>query len=159
MQQKTLCKDWYWGKILLGALYISIAVAVVATVMLAVPRDTPDQPKVYLGGEKITVTVLNTKELQEVGLSGRKSLGKNEGLLFNFPEPGFHGIWMKDMLFPIDVIWFNNDKIVDVWENASPDSYPKVYTPIEKATIVLEVNAGFVSEHHLKTGDMLGRIK
>lgn len=148
------------GKLLLGVLYTSIAVAVViAVVFFTVPRESPYISKVFLAGEELKLTFASTEELRRVGLSGRKGLGKNEGMLFNFPEPGFHGIWMKDMLFPIDVIWFNNDKIVDVWENASPDSYPKVHTPREKATIVLEVNAGFVSEHHLKTGDMLGRIK
>lgn len=146
-----------FGKLLLGAMYTSIAVAIVATAMLVV--STADMPRkliVSLGSEEITAVVADTKELREKGLIGRKNLKANEGMLFAFTEPGLHGFWMKDMQLPIDIIWFDeNYQIVDVWERALPASYPKVFTPHTPAQFVLEVQAGYFEDHHLKTGNIL----
>lgn len=144
------------GKILLLALYSSIAVAILATAMLAVYTKEPYESKVFLGGEEISVFVADNAILREKGLSGQKSLARNEGMLFVFAEPGLHGFWMKDMHFPIDIIWFDeNYQIVDAWERALPDSYPKVFIPKLKAKFVLEVPAGFFSEHNLKMGNII----
>jgi len=142
-------------KILLGALCASIAVAVVATAMLAVsPKDTIAE--VVIAGERLKVVVANTPELQEKGLGGRKSLEPNGGMLFIFPKPGFYGFWMKDMKIPIDIIWFDaNRRIVDVWENATPESYPEAREPRDASLYVLEVNAGFYKKHTLKKGDVV----
>lgn len=145
------------GKPLLRALYASIAVAILVIAMLAVSFKKPAQMQVFLGGKGIAVAVADTPALRNRGLSGRKELKENEGMLFNFPEPGLYGFWMKDMYFPIDVIWFDaNRQIIDVWENATPDSFPQTYTPHSFAQFVLEVPAGFFSSHHLKVGNILG---
>lgn len=144
------------GKVLLSALYMGIAVAILVTAMLAVHTKEPSKSVVFLGGKEISVLVADNATLREKGLSGQKSLAGNEGMLFIFLEPGFHSFWMKDMNFPIDIIWFNeNYQIVDVWERASPDSYPMVYTPSLKAKFVLEVTDGFFSEHNLKIGNTI----
>ncbi|MGB2580567.1 MAG: DUF192 domain-containing protein [Minisyncoccia bacterium] len=144
------------GKILLSALYTSIAVAILATAMLSVYTKKPYKSKVFIAGEEISVFVADTATLRAKGLSGQKSLDRNEGALFVFAEPGLHGFWMKDMYFPIDIIWFDeNYQIVDVWERVSPDSYPRVYIPSLKAKFVLEATAGFFSEHNLKIGNTI----
>lgn len=144
------------GKILLSALYASIAVVILATAMLAVYTKEPYESKVFLGGDEISVFVADNAILREKGLSGQKNLGSNEGMLFVFEEPSLHGFWMKDMHFPIDIIWFDeNYQIVDVWERALPDSYPKIFVPSLKAKFVLEVQAGFFSEHNLKMGNTI----
>jgi len=151
MTQTTLI-----GKLLLGALYTSIAVAVVATAMLAVPKGAPSGTKVLLAGEEILVTVADTPQLREKGLSFHKPLLENKGMFFVFPEPSLYGFWMKDMVFPIDIIWFDaNQRIVDVWENATPQTYPEIRTPRSESKYVLEVNAGFYKNHALKRGDVV----
>lgn len=142
------------GELLLGALYISIAVAILVTAMLAVPPNAPKHSSVLIDGEVVLVTVADTKDTLAKGLSGNKGLLPNEGMLFIFPKPEFSGFWMKDMLFPIDIIWFDeNSKIVDVWENAMPESYPQIHTPRSPSQFVLEVTAGFFLKHNLKIGD------
>ncbi len=155
MTQKTST-----GRLLLGALYASIAVAIVVTAMLVVSRPTTTERKVILGGNEINVTIADTQATQAKGLGGRKSLKPNEGMLFIFPKSGFYGFWMKDMKIPIDIIWFDeNYRIVDVWENATPDSYPKLYTPRVLSQFVLEVPAGYFARHHLKNGNILEMIR
>ena len=144
------------GKVLLGVLYISIAVAILVAVMFVVPIKTVQVPRVFLGGEEIKVTVADTPDIQEQGLSGKKELKADEGMLFIFSNPGTYGFWMKDMLFPIDIIWFDsNRKIVDEWQSARPESYPKIHAPRDASQYVLEVQAGFFASHVLKNGDIL----
>ncbi|MBI5078227.1 MAG: DUF192 domain-containing protein [Candidatus Yonathbacteria bacterium] len=151
MKQTTLI-----GRILLGALYISITVAILAAVMRAPSPKNPYQSKVFLAGVEIMVAIADTPHQREKGLSGYKALEPNEGMLFIFPEPGFHGFWMRDMLFPIDIIWFDeNRRIVDAWENASPASFPQIYTPRAPSQFVLEVPAGFFVNHALNVGDTI----
>lgn len=148
------------GNLLLGLLYISIAVAVLVAAMLAVPAKNPNQPKVILGGQGVFVMIADTQTLQEHGLSGWEKLEPDHGMLFVFAEPQRHGFWMKDMLFPIDIIWFDsNREVVDVWENATPESYPKIFTPRVSSQFVLEVPAGFFAEHNLKIGNVIEILK
>ena len=63
---------------------------------------------------------------------------------------------MKDMKFPLDIIWFSSDrKVVYIKQNllpCSPDNCP-VFTPPVDALYVLEVNAGFVETHNILLDD------
>ena len=109
-----------------------------------------------LGGETLSLEVADTPSLRQKGLSGHPPLGDHEGMLFVFPEEGLHSFWMKDMLFPIDIIWLDREyRIVDVWERADPKSYPQAVSPRLPARFVVELPAGFFQEHNLKVGNIL----
>jgi len=92
------------------------------------------------------------------GLGGFKELKDNEGMLFLFNQPDKYGFWMKDMLFPIDIIWIKDFKIVDIASNVLPEGAKnilelKVYYPKDKADKVLEINAGLAEKYGFKIGD------
>ncbi|MBI4094661.1 MAG: DUF192 domain-containing protein [Candidatus Liptonbacteria bacterium] len=92
------------------------------------------------------------------GLSGRERIGENKGMLFLFGMQGRHGIWMKEMKFPLDIIWIRNDRIVGVTENAVPEPGKSlleltVYYPPEAVDKVLEVNAGVAHARGVRAGD------
>jgi hypothetical protein len=109
-----------------------------------------------LGGATLVLEVADTEALQSKGLSGRTALQEGEGMLFVFPEDGQHGFWMKDMQFSIDIVWLDSSyRVVDVKKDATPVSYPEIFTPASPARYVVEIPAGFFNEHHLKTGDTL----
>ena len=75
-------------------------------------------------------------------------------MLFEFAEPDFYGFWMKDMNYPIDIIWLSDDfRVVFIKENASPASYPETFMPSAPARYVLETAAGFSEKNNLKIGD------
>jgi uncharacterized membrane protein (UPF0127 family) len=95
-----------------------------------------------------------TEATQERGLSGRDSLPPNTGMLFVFKEPAAYQFWMKDMKFPIDIIWFAADQTITyIKQNATPDSYPTIFEPPYLSLYVLEVPAGFAEAHGLNIGD------
>jgi uncharacterized membrane protein (UPF0127 family) len=92
------------------------------------------------------------------GLGGRDSLPDDRGMLFVFPNSGRHGIWMKDMLIPIDIIWISGEgQVVDIAtaypEPGVPDNRLTVYRPDVPALYVLEVRAGLTAEKGVRLGD------
>jgi len=96
---------------------------------------------------------------QTKGLGGKDSLEYDRGMLFVFDKEGKYTFWMKDVKFPIDIIWISKDKkVVDYYKNAEiqlgvPDGQLKVYAPQSPAQYVLEVNAGTVDKYDIKIGD------
>jgi hypothetical protein len=108
---------------------------------------------VQLGGQTFAVRVADTPEKRQQGLSGTEPLGSNQGMLFVFETEDYHGIWMKDMNYPIDIIWLGMDKtVVSVSRNVSPGTYPETFRPSEPARYVLELPAGAAQEHAITTG-------
>lgn len=109
-----------------------------------------------VGDTAIKVKVVDDEDGRQIGLSQTKKLEPNEGMFFIFEKEDRHGIWMKDMSFPIDIVWFNvYGSITHIEENVSPDSYPEVFKPEKNALYVLELNAGFVERKGLKMGDTI----
>ena len=92
------------------------------------------------------------------GLGGRASLADDRGMLFVFSEARRHGIWMRDMLMPIDIIWISAEgRVVDIQtaqpEPGVPDEQLKRYHPDDPARYVLEVRAGLAAEKGVQVGD------
>ncbi len=112
-------------------------------------------PYVVIEGveEQVRVTVVDTPQTREQGLSGRSTLAPNEGMLFIFDSPEKLSFWMKDMLFSIDIIWIGSDwTVVDTTEHLTPESYPTTVSPRSPAQYVLEVPAGFIQAHDVEIG-------
>ncbi len=114
------------------------------------------QHTLYVGSVAIAVTVADDEAERMKGLSGVRSLRDLQGKLFIFERDGNHGIWMKDMLIPLDILWIDKDlKVIHIEENVYPETYPTVFAPSIDARFVLEMNAHFVSSLKIKVGDRL----
>lgn len=112
---------------------------------------------VYLDDVAIEVTIADDRAERIQGLSGVTELGDFEGKLFIFDESDTHGIWMKDMNIPIDILWFDEDlRLVHSESNVTPDTYPaNIYVPDEPARFVLETNAYFMDSLRVQEGERL----
>ncbi len=109
---------------------------------------------VMIGTTSLTARVADTAVLRTRGLSGTERLLPNEAMLFIFEESGLYSFWMKEMKYPIDMIWLDDTKhIVYIKKNATPESFPEEFAPPTPARYVLEVVAGFSDEHKLGVGD------
>jgi uncharacterized protein len=110
--------------------------------------------KLHAGDATLFTEIASTLSARTKGLSGRESLEEGEGMLFVFAVPDKYGFWMKEMNFPIDIIWIGEDKrIVHIKESALPKSFPEVFYPPLPALYVLETGAGFVDMHGVSVGD------
>ena len=111
---------------------------------------------VQMGGQNVKVDLALTEAEHTKGLSGKNELVENEGMLFVFDKPGKYSFWMKEMNFPIDIVWISSEmKVVYIKKNADPKLYPETYGPDTDAKYVLEVVAGFSDKNNLKVGDSL----
>lgn len=96
-------------------------------------------------GNRLSALLADTLLKRMIGLMYRDGLEKDQCMLFRFGSPGIHGIWMRNMRFPIDIVWADSKKrIVHVVENAQPCTgiNCRTYYPTAPSMYVVEVAAG-----------------
>ncbi|MHB8831356.1 MAG: DUF192 domain-containing protein [Patescibacteria group bacterium] len=101
--------------------------------------------KVDINGTQISVMVADTEVAHKQGLSGYERIKDDQGMLFLFDQPYKYMFWMKDMKFPLDIIFIRDGRIVDMASDLpapKEGESPATFTPNEMADRVLEVNAG-----------------
>jgi uncharacterized membrane protein (UPF0127 family) len=136
----------------LSAVALLLAAAGVA---LATPALVPLK---LPSGKVLRVELMENDQDRQMGLMFRPSLPLDRGLLFVFDVEDFHGFWMKNCRFPIDMVWLDRDRrVVHVAEAVPPckaDPCP-VYEPLRKASYVLEINAGQARRERAVVGSTL----
>lgn len=129
-----------------------ILIALLAGILLFQDK----KPYLKLNNDKISLIIADTEEKREKGLGDTESMPDSTAMLFVFDEPDTYAFWMKDMKFPIDIVWLNENKeVVHIVESAMPESYPENFVPPQKSQYVFELNAGLVSKYGIKVGNIL----
>ena len=133
----------------------SFVLAVVFFILLfVIPKDHRNIKAIQIMGQNIRVNLATTDAAREQGLSGRENLKEDEGMLFVFDYPDKYSFWMKDMNFPIDMIWIGENKeIIYIKRDARPESFPESYGPTADSKYVLEIVSGLSSKNNFKEGD------
>ncbi len=117
-------------------------------------REGYERRAITLKGAPFEARVSDTEALRQKGLSGSSGLGAGEAMLFVFDSPEPAGFWMKDMLFPIDMVWIGDDfRVVTVAARVSPDTYPRVFYPKAPARYVVELASGTADRIGFREGD------
>jgi uncharacterized membrane protein (UPF0127 family) len=109
----------------------------------------------------IAAEIADTPERIAYGYMFRPEIGEQDGMVFVFPQPGFHSFWMKNTLVPLDIIWMDDTRAILHIQAATPpcraDPCPG-YGPVRAASFVLEVRAGTAAREGLKPGDRLSIV-
>ncbi len=138
-----------------------IIIGILACLVIFFPRVHKTEVKndnttVNTNHSKLSLDIADTDEERELGLGGRESMSESSGMLFVFETPDKYAFWMKDMRFPLDIIWMDeNYQIVYIEKGLTPETFPQMYEPDTNSLYVLEVNAGFAEKNNLKIGDKL----
>ncbi len=110
--------------------------------------------------DNLYVEVVNTSHSMSQGLSGREEIGV-DGMIFVYDQPVLPKFWMKEMKFNIDIVWINNNRVVDITydvpapkDGESLNELP-TYSPNQGVEMVLEVLSGKADEWNLKVGDLV----
>ncbi|HKJ25017.1 MAG TPA: DUF192 domain-containing protein [Myxococcota bacterium] len=137
---------------------VSVGLALLAAAACA-PSEGGDLPhaRVTIEGQALDVEVARTPAARQQGLSGREGLAPGTGLLFLHPTTELHRYWMKDMRFPIDIVWMRAGRIVDVSHRVPPpgpgeDGREIVVAPRTPCDAVLELPAGYARAHGFDVG-------
>jgi len=124
-------------------------------------RFHPLVSKVRIGNTVITVEVAATEPQKQKGLGGRQILPDGHGMLFPYDHKEQYSFWMRGMLIPLDFIWIDGSRIVDISENVPPpraSESPLIVKPTVEVNKVLEVNAGTVKRAGIRIGDAVDFI-
>ena len=121
------------------------------------------EEQLTVGSAQFTVEMATTMTQQACGLSGRTGLADGHGMLFLFSSPNIQNFWMKDMNFPLDMIWVDADfNIVGIVKNVSPDTYDATNPDKSEffgenylAQYVLELPAGYSDKNNIKVGNKI----
>jgi uncharacterized membrane protein (UPF0127 family) len=99
---------------------------------------------------KVELAIEEPQRLQ--GLMYRKSLGKEDGMLFIFDEPGYHSMWMKNTLIPLSVAYVDKDGVILNILDMEPQTLDS-HTAAGPAVYAIETNKGWYAEKKVKAGD------
>jgi uncharacterized membrane protein (UPF0127 family) len=115
------------------------------------------EPVFSIAGQAISIEVADDPREMQLGLGFREHLEVDSGMLFVYPRVTRPTFWMKNTLIPLDIIWINNNRVVDITANIpvedNPDQPTRTYRPSQAVNWVLEVNAGWAKRHSVKVGD------
>jgi predicted secreted protein with PEFG-CTERM motif len=128
---------------------------VACSISIAYPQTSSGLPieTANLGNVTLSIEIASTPATMEKGLMFHEPLSFNQGMLFVFNPPQVATMWMKNMQFPIDMIWFDsNGNILHIEKSlppcTGPDSSCTVYDGNSQHTsYVLEVASGFVDHY------------
>lgn len=111
---------------------------------------------VKLGDTDYDLDIADTPEKQTLGLGKRVDLPPGQGMVFVYESAGQRCFWMKDMGFPIDIVWLDSQqRVVTIESELSPDTYPKTYCPSKDAQYVVELYPGTAVKAGLNLGDTI----
>jgi uncharacterized protein len=112
---------------------------------------------VRVGPHPLKVEIVASDTDRARGLMNRKSLGRNDGMLFIFDQPAYHSMWMKNTLIPLSVAFIDaQGTILNIL-----DMEPETLDPHMSAgpsVYAIEVNKGWFAEKKVKAGDKVTGI-
>ena len=136
-----------------------IGIAGMLTIPTDVKLESVEFPRgtIKLGDQILEVQIADSDTLRVRGLMFQNELPHSEGMLFVFDEPGTRPMWMLNMQFNLDVIWFDENTNVVAIEKDVPPCKTTVEVVAcrengvsgDNAKYVLEVTAGFVDQFNI----------
>ena len=109
--------------------------------------------KIQINDIEIPVTICATPEKIQKGIQGLDTLN-GEGYLF-FLSEGPHSFWMKDCKIPIDIIYLQQGKISEIYNDCQPCDEEMCEHYKGTGDMVLEVESGFCKKNGIKKGESI----
>lgn len=139
---------------------IAIAAVIIGIVgVLSIPSDSKlesvEFPRgtIKIDDKVLEVQIADTEARRVRGLMFQNQLPYSEGMIFVFNESGIYSLWMLNMQFSLDMIWFDGaGNVVHIEQNIPPcKSATEIMAcqsiiPSGEAKYILEVTSGFVKE-------------
>jgi len=150
---------------------VTIAAVIIGVIgLMTLPSDSKLQSVEFPVGTimvddiPLEVQIADSEPRRVRGLMFQDPLPYDKGMIFVFSEPGLYSIWMLNMQFPLDMIWFDHDgKVVHIEKDVPPCKTVVEITacqsiiPDGDARYILEVTSGFIDQNNI-TKDSILRI-
>ena len=151
---------------------VTIAAVIIGAVgLMTLPSDSKlesvEFPRgtIMVDNVPLEVQIADSEPRRVRGLMFQDQLPYDQGMIFVFQEPGLYSLWMLNMQFSLDMIWFDYDgKVVHIEKNVLPCKTALEITtcqsvvPDGEALYVLEVTSGFVDQNNITKDSVLSII-
>lgn len=105
-----------------------------------------------IGSQPLKVEVASNDAQREQGLMFRKSMPRDEGMLFVFEDPGYYAMWMKNTLIPLSVAFVDREGIILNIADMEPQTLDS-HLANGPALYAIETNKGWFESHKIHAGD------
>lgn len=107
-----------------------------------------------VGRQNVRADVAHTENSRQIGLMFRQKMGKQEGMLFVFPETGYHAMWMRNTLIPLSVAYMSERGVIlSIHEMQALSETP--HQSAGPARYALEMNSGWFASKKINVGDTI----
>ena len=140
----------------IGIAAVIVGIAGVISMPSEVKLEQVDFPvgTIKIDEKFLEVQIADTEPRRVRGLMFQDTLPYDQGMLFVFDEPGQKSMWMLNMQFHLDLIWFDeNGNVVEIKTNVPPCKTPLEVMACDServeannAKYILEVTSGFVEK-------------
>jgi len=151
---------------------ISIAAVIIGIAgLMSIPSESKLQSVDFpMGTIKVDdiplqVMIADTEPRRVRGLMFEDQLPYDQGMIFVFEKSGLYSLWMLNMQFSLDMIWFDQDgKVVHIEKDVPPCKTALEITtcqsivPDTEAVYILEVTSGFVDQNNITKDSILSII-
>ena len=148
---------------------ITIAAVIIGVVgLMTLPQDSKlesvEFPRgmIMIDDIPLEVQIADSEPRRVRGLMFQDQLPLDQGMIFVFDDPGLYSLWMLNMQFSLDMIWFDQDgNVVHIEKDVPPCKTVLELTtcqsivPDGEALYVLEVTAGFIEQNNITTDSKL----
>lgn len=141
--------------------WLALALALVA----AKAKPAPQAPDLVVKGAHLGLEIADSDTLRAHGLSDRRSMGWDRGMLFVFPDEDRRVFWMVDCFFDLDVAFLDRDGVVrDVQQmpiepGVSQEDLRRYPSNSDRVMYAIEVNRGWMGAHGVRVGDTLAGVR
>ncbi|HUJ43680.1 MAG TPA: DUF192 domain-containing protein [Opitutaceae bacterium] len=122
----------------------------------SVPAKTvADWFAIKVGGQVVQMQVaLNAAEMSH-GLMERRDLGRDQGMLFVYPEPLQMSFWMRDTPLPLDIGFFDRGGVLREVYAMQPFDESAIRSRSTRLQFALEMNQGWFHDRGVRPGAWL----
>jgi hypothetical protein len=148
---------------------ITIAAVIIGVIgLMTLPQDSKLESVEFPRGTiliddiPLEVQIADSEPRRVRGLMFQDQLPFDQGMIFVFDDSGLYSLWMLNMQFSLDMIWFDQDgKVVHIEQDVPPCKTALEITtcqsivPDGEAKYVLEVTSGFVKQNNITHDSLL----
>lgn len=128
--------------------------------IISFAEPTQAQPKLptvklYIGAEQMDAEMCVTGLQVETGMMFRKSMGENDGMIFNLGHTEQASFWMKNCYIPLSVAYIDPDGVIQEIHPLQPQDTNIVFSASNNIQFALETPQGWFDKHNIKPGTLI----
>ncbi|MDO8437048.1 MAG: DUF192 domain-containing protein [Nitrosomonadaceae bacterium] len=114
--------------------------------------------QIKIANHVLSTEVAHTQTSRTQGLMYRQSMGGNRGMLFVFPETGYHSMWMVNTNIPLSVAFVDEKGVILNIADMVPHTRT-AHGAAGAAKYAIEANLGWFWERGIKAGNYVDGLR